>query len=353
MLLLFFLLLDLALGAFFIQKDINNFRCSHYFYHHGMVPMSSGKSKWGDGPIYPVFVNSLGFLDESKRQIPLTSLKRRIVFIGDSFAEGLGLPFEKTFVGHLNKKIDQSKVEILNAAVLSYSPKLYHLKIKYLIEKIGLKFDELYVFIDISDVQDEILYRSYSPSEEKAGEKIVNIFKRLSFAAYSIDITHKNNVRKKKIKKYTTQLYPPWLDYFWLDNQDDEPFSDPNFIEIRSDWTTDKYFNNKWTKFGLELAVYNMDKLHKLCNDNRVKLTIVVYPWIQQIYGKDLESKQVQIWESYSVKKNIGFINLFPSFIKNEDPDLTYAKYFIQGDVHWNVQGHLTVANKILEHLND
>jgi hypothetical protein len=43
-----------------------------------------------------VFTDSLGFKDASRRAVPD---RRRILFIGDSFTEGVGLPYEQTFVG--------------------------------------------------------------------------------------------------------------------------------------------------------------------------------------------------------------------------------------------------------------
>jgi hypothetical protein len=349
--------IDLLCGIFLIKKDVNNFRSKHHYYHHGMFPSTVGKSKWGNSEIYSVFTNSLGFLDSSTRDIKLNTFKKRIVFIGDSYVEGLGVPFNKTFIGLLNKNIEHSRIELLNAAVLSYSPKLYYLKIKYLIETVGLKFDELYVFIDISDVQDEILYRRYEPSEKKSGYQMLSKMrvqlKNISFLVYSIDMLYQKKRRQEKIKKYNPQYYPPWLDYFWLDNQDTEPFADPAFISIRSDWTTDEYFENRWTQLGLKLAFDNMNKLLQLCRENNIKMYITVYPWPSQIFRQELESRQVTVWRQYSNRNKITFINLFPDFIKTSklSPEHIYSKYYIQGDIHWNLEGHRLVAKKLLSYM--
>ena len=56
--------------------------------------------------------------------------------------------------------MSSKKIEVLNAGVSSYSPIIYFKKIEYLIDK-GFEFDELIVFIDISDIEDEAtIYRS-------------------------------------------------------------------------------------------------------------------------------------------------------------------------------------------------
>ena len=67
------------------------------------------------------------------------------------------MEYQNTFVGIISEQLSREKIEILNASVISYSPIIYWRKIKYLIDDIGLKFDELVVFIDISDIEDEAL----------------------------------------------------------------------------------------------------------------------------------------------------------------------------------------------------
>ena len=81
---------------------------------------------------------------------------RRILLIGDSFAEGIGLPYERTFAGLLNAagQSRRDKVEFLDAGVASYSPSIYYKKVKYLLDR-GLKFDEVVLLSDSSDVEDE------------------------------------------------------------------------------------------------------------------------------------------------------------------------------------------------------
>ena len=47
---------------------------------------------------------------------------------GDSFVEGVGLEYQETIVGHLNKKIRGNNIEnyeFLNAGVTSYSSYIY------------------------------------------------------------------------------------------------------------------------------------------------------------------------------------------------------------------------------------
>lgn len=126
-------------------------------YHHDLAPMFSGKTNFG--PIeYTLTTNSLGFKDSASRQIPLIPSRPRILFMGDSFTEGVGLPYKETFVGLIDAQW-QKQYDVLNGALSSYSPIIYYRKIKYLLETTKLKVDQVVVFIDISDIQDEILYK--------------------------------------------------------------------------------------------------------------------------------------------------------------------------------------------------
>src|SRR3989338_2577369 len=125
--------------------------------HHDLARNYHGTEFWG--VTYPFFTNNLSFSDSVVRTVSLGTSTPRLVFIGDSFTEGLGVPWKQTFVGRIEEALAPQGIEVLNAAVASYSPLLYYNKIRYWIER-GLKFDELVVFIDISDVRDELAYRS-------------------------------------------------------------------------------------------------------------------------------------------------------------------------------------------------
>ena len=126
-----FLIIDLTLGYLDLKpmkKRYMEIRTQHHYYHHGLKPCKSSffeevASEYG----YPLTTNSLGFKDSSTRQVPLKVDKKRILFIGDSFTEGLFIPYELTFTGQIAKY--RPDLDILNAGVSSYSPLIYYLKV--------------------------------------------------------------------------------------------------------------------------------------------------------------------------------------------------------------------------------
>ena len=122
---------------------------------HGLAPNFDGDDRWGSAR-YRFVTNSLGFRDAVVRDVPLTAATRRVLLIGDSFTEGIGVPFEQSFAGLLHAGGQQraDRIEFLNAGVVSYAPTIYYKKIKHWLDQ-GLRFDEVIVFSDISDVADE------------------------------------------------------------------------------------------------------------------------------------------------------------------------------------------------------
>jgi hypothetical protein len=103
------LLLDMMYSNFIYKKPAaiafrrGPGRTANNEYHHDLAPNT----------------NSLGFKDGSTRIVPLVRDGRRVLLIGDSFTEGVGVPFDQTFAGLLYQAglEGTKKVEFLNAAV--------------------------------------------------------------------------------------------------------------------------------------------------------------------------------------------------------------------------------------------
>ena len=80
-----------------------------------------------------------------------------------------------------------------------------------------------------------------------------------------------------------------------------------------------------------------------------VPLTLVVYPWPDQIFHADNQSRQVKIWGEWSAKVGSDFINLFPIFFKQGTPRSAIEKLYLRDDVHFSEIGHRLVADALEE----
>ena len=61
-----------------------------------------------------------------------------------------------------------------------------------------------------------------------------------------------------------------------------------------------------------------MNKTYKLLNINGTEMSVVVYPWPQQIQNDILRSKHVDMWERFCFNKCKNFLNFFPFFLRKK-----------------------------------
>ena len=291
------------------------YRIKNRFYHHGFLPnIDIIEKNIGFGE-HRFVTNSLAFKDSKIRKINLKKTKHRILFIGDSFTEGVLLNYEDTFVGIIDKNLKKLDIEVLNAGVGSYHPTIYHNKISYLINDLKLEFDELFVFIDLSDLTDEInrykiknnLEKNFNTENKKNKKEIIVEF-----------------LKKNLILSYTILNYAH-------DKIHAKVLSDNNnFIKHMSatkgnpaSWAYDEEVYKQYGEFGVNLMKAELFKLIELTRKNNIKITLAVYPWFQEIYNENLESKNVNIWSKFAKDNNIEIMNFYPYFFENTSNKLS------------------------------
>ncbi len=329
------------------QKSLRVF--SPMFHHDLAKRKSIDLIGWGPLRVR-VRTNSLGFRDGVVREVSLVSNRHRILFIGDSFTEGVGFDYEQTFVGLIGSALAERGIEVLNAGVVSYSPIIYWRKIQYLIESVGLKFDELVVFLDISDTQDEaqfyyldengnVAMRSDHPGYFKHG------------AAPQGRVEGLYQVIRALVKENTVLLYSVLQALKGLVARPIGIEGYHNTNLTRAKWTIDDDVYNDYGAIGIERMRLYMSKLAELLSDHHIKLTVAIYPWPDQIISGDRDSIQVSIWKKWCRKHDARFLNYFPSFIRRgheADRVRVIEEYFIWYDIHWNRRGHKLIADGFL-----
>jgi len=361
----FFIVGDRLLNEYYLPdaKGIEN-----SYYHHGLRKNFKGTVTWGENK-HPLYTDDLGFKDSQCRVIPRKIDRHRVLFIGDSFTEGAGLPFEQTFVGMFRQAFPA--LDVLNAGSVSMSPKLYYYRLKYLLEVEKLHFDELIVFIDISDINDEIEYSIWTPVEESPLRRLDAWLRSISFT-YKMLRNNLLNVEKNKflqrlIKridagKPVTEQDPATGKTTGSAQQSSTSATnsisiDPPHvvmpadfrakrIEERPRWTFDKKIYNKWGRAGMALAKYHMDLIVRLMQERGIPMTIAVYPWPDQIREGDRRSIQEVEWRRFCEKRGVSFMSYFGEFVR-DNPEEIIRNYYIPGDVHWNEQGHALVFRKL------
>ena len=349
-----FIIMDLSFkgvlnlyNVIFFNDSVKDIAIAHKTYHHTYEPNKKIKIQ-NDNGNYTIITNSLGFKDEGIIEIKKNIDKKRIVLIGDSFTEGVLLNFEKTFAGIFKNYLSNQNIDLLNAGRGGYSPIIYWAKIKYLIEVENLNFDELYVFIDLSDTWDE-----YNTFDLDNNQNVV-----MKNPPKNKQIVEENFIGKSKIflKKNTFLTYLA-LNYFYdvfINNSENKIWYSYVINNVHFDkWPIEKQAYDAWGHEGIKLQKTYMDKLKNILDKNNIKLTVVVYPWISQIWYEDLNSLHVDIWKDWSKENNSDFINLFPSFVKENISDVEKDKIidenFIKGDFHFNEKGNKIIAEVLID----
>ncbi len=344
-----FLLFDFLYSAFTMGQERERIaRVADPAYDHGLVPNFDGYDIWGEVR-YPLYTNSLGFKDGSVRDVPLKGSSRRILLIGDSFAEAIGVPFENSFVGLLNRAGEgrEQKVEFLDAGVASYSPSIYYKKVKYLLDR-GLKFDEVVLLSDSSDVEDEAT--SYfciddDPKYQKFCTAPPGTYPPATRLRRDFFIDHfavTNRVRIT-LKRWVQQA---------LGNRRRAIEHDHD----RIGWTTANPDPVRYRPLGVEggiaRSLQNMTKLSDLLAGRGIPLTIVVYPWAQQIAQNDRDSRQVTLWRDFCPTRCKAFIDLFPVYFAAADADKDwYEHLYILGDDHFSAAGNRMLFEELAKRL--
>jgi len=125
-------------------------------------------------------------------------------------------------------------------------------------------------------------------------------------------------------------------------------------VITKASWTysSDDMIEGYWgpIKDAQKSLIETMSELHKLLEKNGIPLSIVVYPWPQQLEKDVVDSKHVLMWKNFCENKCANFINLFPIFFKEKDNKgflETYKKYYWWNDMHFNVEGNKLVAREI------
>ncbi len=403
---LLFLLVDVILGAWVISlvRPSEPFRVRHPVYHHTLKPNYDGLGRWGTWS-YRICTNGEGFKTSCAQK---NSLKKEfdIAFLGDSFTEGIGLPYEQTFVGMVAAKLPD--LSIANLGVVSYSPAIYLAKLKELFAK-GYRFNHVVVFIDIGDAYDEAnaydlhndtivvdkgepyplsldrkLRRLASQYLPLTGEAWVQLRKlgasttepSLAHAPQQARIQRDDNASVTQPKAANQSLTPsaqlptetgasppsanaataPTTQTTLLET----PFKNNIYEGIylknypKSEWTYNQqspYYGAEGVAGTLNKMVKEMQALHTLAHSYGAKLSIGVYPWPGQLKYDVVDSLQVKTWRQFCEKRCEHFYNAFPAFfslVQEQGHDIIINDYFFAGDVHFTEQGNEVIARAIL-----
>ncbi len=343
-----FLLLDFLFGNFFFknQSQGNIFEKNEKFIYSFKKNLDIKNYYYGNKK-YRLCTNNLGAIDDCRKK-KINTKKIDYIFIGDSFTEGLGVEFKNTFFGLLkNKHPDKN---FINLGVSGYSSSIYYKKLKYFYEN-GYEFSEIFIFLDTSDIFDEI-YR-YETQQDNSisinltNEEVNNLFegkRRL------INIIYNNFPGTFILINLIIDSLPKlnFIENHYIDSMINHPFGKWSYGQ--SDLYTKDILNRSLKKNSKYI-----NKIIDMVNKNSTTVTFILYPWPGHLYEKNIYNKYNQHWINFMKTKDVELLNLntqFFKFLNNDSSENIILKYYIHGDVHFNLEGHKLIfenLNKIID----
>lgn len=324
--------------------------------HHAFQRNCVATEGWG-ADSYEVFTNSLGFRDERVREVPLIDTRPRVLILGDSFTRGLGVSWRNSYVGRIAYQFPQ--YDFLNGAVESYSPSNY-LNVARMALAAGVGFDEVIVFIDISDTQDEAAYyRDIDPSGAVTGPER-KVWLITWYSKFRVRISRHLLITNYIFKFFERNLVRSG--YYHLFTQ----LNGDLFDMERSAWTYRKVSETEpliagYAPLGVEGGIakeeVKMTLLWQELVKRNIPISVVVYPWPAQVLHDSADSRQVRIWREWCEGKCKRFVSLFAAFLAIKDqcprysPGCWYLSHFIFGDTHYNLAGNKLVASVVIDSL--
>lgn len=316
--------------------------------------------------------------------------------MGDSFTEGIGLPFDQTFVGMVSNSFPD--LRIANLGVVSYSPSIYLSKLKELYKQ-GYRFKHVIVFIDIADVYDEanaydlhhdsvvvdkgeiypltglrlvrrIASRNFPLTGEAWGHLRKLLHDKQPQASAPIVVSTTAGPSPKPTIKSVAQVsasVPTGTTPAPLSSQGEKPpeQAEAPFLQNiydgiylkgypKSEWT----YNTHSRHYGPTGVIGNLEKmqremkaLHTLVSEHGATLSVGVYPWPGQILYDVIDSLHVQIWRDFCSSRCLHFYNAFPAFFELSErlgKEAVVNQYYFSGDAHFNALGNKIIAETIV-----
>jgi hypothetical protein len=273
---------------------------------------------------YPFESDGYGFHTSACAGNDVAAERDRTVFVvGDSFTEGIGLPFEQTFAG-------------LHACAWRErhgraQPRHRHLQPGDLLAEdrgVGapaqLPADGDRCLLDISDVlNDAVDYID-------AGDRVLVMprpFERRAKQFLKRNSTIFAVLTEFRDRHFTARGAGGTL---VIDNE-------------TSMWTVDARLYDAWGKRGLERNAANHSKIVRQCAEWKCRLTLVVYPWPDQLADNDRDSIQVRDW---SARNHVRFVEVFSPFFTAPAAE-TLARNYIPNDFHFNPAGNRLVFETV------
>lgn len=333
----------------------------HHLLHHTFRPNCRTEETNFDYTVTYRY-NSIGF--RGRDQNLSDSDKFRILMLGDSFTEGVGVANQDTFSSLVE---NQTGAEVVNAGVRKYSPLLEYLYLKNF--GLELKPDLIVLNLNATDLIETDKYHQSIIKDENGQITHITAPGR-HFLPLTLRIFLWNNSRfygylQERVFPLIYRTYQSFKSGS-IQNQKKSVFSNHQFNMFSL--IVDPAFNPEYQRFT-NLMFEDLDQIKQLTARRNIPFFVVIGPTAIDVsaaeweilnniftlpleFPKDypIENKYHRDLEQYLNRNGIPFINLTAAFRQNSSPQ---NLLFFPNDGHWNAKGHAVAAKEILDYIRE
>ena len=350
----FLFLIILLITDFILSNTIikinHCYKYSEFFYE--LKKNCKGKNRFKKSfPLVNVYTDEMG-LRVGKIKVNKSPDKKNIFIFGDSFTYGVGLEYEETYVGIIEKKLNN--YNYYNFGVGSYSPSVYIHKLNEVL-KSGLKSDKVIIFLDLSDVINESIRWKYNESNMTAklpnkdlynlvnsnkGDFVESNFKILKNISSLLNYNLRNlraKIKKKSFNEYKVKT----------SIQGSFTYTELKNLDTRF-WKNDTFL------VGIKNIEKRFQVLEQLSNNYNFDIFLVIYPWAETLeFGQDKFN-----WSNFSKKlcsfERCHLIDSIPTFFRYKSNNESWITdlYFLN-DEHLNKKGAKLLSEIVIKKLNE
>ena len=346
-LILIILIFDFALSKTILKY---NHCISYQEYFYDLKKNCKGKYRFKKSfPLVKTYTDEMG-LRVSKSNQKKNPDNKNIFIYGDSFTYGVGLEYEKTYVGLIEKRLENYNV--YNFGVGSYSPSVYLYKLKQYLSR-GVYPNKVLIFLDLTDVIDESTRWTY--------DKTTDIVKLTSKELYVY-----SQKEEKKSDEYNFKLMKniaSYINYNLRNLRADTKLKLTSKYKIKQSiqgnftYTPPAKLDKRfWKKDTFNNGIFKIQKvfndLNEIADKNNFQLYLVIYPWAETLeFGQNAYS-----WSNFAknlcVNKNCKVIDAIPTFTDYKKKNKNWVKelYFLN-DEHFNEEGAKLLSQIVLSEL--
>ena len=353
--LIFYLSLDIIFSLYYIKEtSYSCYDVSKNFY--SLLKNCNKQERYGKIN-YNVKTDAYGY---RVGNIKKEEKKENILFLGDSQIYGVGLNFQDSFIGRLEKK--QTNYNFYNLGVPSYSPLMYNYTLKNFLKT--KKANKVFIFLDLSDLLGDNFIWSRNDNTNNGKPFLINqdildnIELGLDKKKFSLKEFKKKYFKGSRIiSRYINNFFRKIKKTFKLNNEQN------NLITTKTnggEFTYTSYNNlpNIWKQKKFSETKLNFKKnIMEITNNLRSKKIdyyFIIMPWPETLeYGQDVLNWETYIKNICNETKCKKVINFFPIFKKIKKDNKNWAiKLYLENDFHPNKYGSKLIAEEIFDIIN-